>query len=57
MYAVKKKQLSEFVMFGGNCGYICFIYALSVAYNVGSCVDSKSICLCRIPNILHLRMA
>jgi len=36
---------------------ICFIFFLAVAYSLGSCVDSKSIHMCRTHNILHFRMA
>jgi len=44
-------------MFGGKCGYICLICVLRVACNLGSCVDNKSIDICRTLNILHFRMA
>jgi len=44
-------------MFDVTCScYICFNYVLVVAYNLGSCVDCRSIYICRTPNIEHFRM-
>jgi len=38
------------------CCYICFIYVLRVAYNLGGCVDCSFIYICRTLNIEHFRM-
>jgi len=41
-------------MFDDKCScYVCFNHVLRVAYNLGSFVDCKYICVYRTPNILH----
>jgi len=41
---------TEIVMFDDKCScYICFIYVLRIAYNLGSCVQCKSIYIIELP--------